>query len=378
MDYVIAFALGALFGSALALVAGYFRARTAKQAMLAQVREAFAGLSTEALSANNQQFLALAREALQTQSVAQTAELDSRKQLIDQSLTQIAQRLEQLRAVLGQVESGRKQDYGQLAQRLEEAARRTAELRESTDHLRAALAHPQRRGQWGERMAEDILQMAGMIEGVNYTKQQTLEGGKRPDFTFLLPGGVALNMDVKFPLDNYLRFIEADAADARDAAGRAFAGDVRSQVRAIATKDYIDPAAGTADFVLMFIPNERMFAEIQQVDGDLLADAARRRVVLVGPLSLLAVLAIVRQAAGAANLARQADEAIALIEQFGKQWIRFKEQVDLVGKRLDATVKEFQTLQSTRTNMLERPMDRLSQLRLGDGEAGNGESESDQ
>jgi len=53
-------------------------------------------------------------------------------------------------------------------------------------------------------MAEDVLQLAGFVENVNYVKQKTLAAGSRPDFTFLLPRKLTLNMDVKFPLDNYL------------------------------------------------------------------------------------------------------------------------------------------------------------------------------
>ena len=60
-------------------------------------------------------------------------------------------------------------------------------------------------------MAEDVLRLSGFIEGVNYLKQKTLEtAAGRPDYTFPLPQGRKVNMDVKFPLDNYVRFLEAE------------------------------------------------------------------------------------------------------------------------------------------------------------------------
>ena len=84
-------------------------------------------------------------------------------------------------------------------------------LTEHTRQLREALASQKVRGQWGERMAEDVLRLAGFLEGVNYRQQATLAGsGGRPDYTFLLPNGLVMHMDVKFPLDNYVRFLEAD------------------------------------------------------------------------------------------------------------------------------------------------------------------------
>ena len=77
----------------------------------------------------------------------------------------------------------------------------TQHLATTTQSLREALANPKARGQWGERMAEDILRHAGFIEHVNYEKQVAVEGGRTiPDFTFFLPKGQVLYMDVKFPL----------------------------------------------------------------------------------------------------------------------------------------------------------------------------------
>ena len=68
------------------------------------------------------------------------------------------------------------------------------------------------RGQWGERIAEDVLRLSGFLEGVNYLRQHTLtDSGGRPDYTFLMPNGLVMHMDVKFPLDNYLRFLDAES-----------------------------------------------------------------------------------------------------------------------------------------------------------------------
>ncbi len=364
MEIAIAFICGVVIGAAVALAAGHFRGRATRQAAECQFREAFASLSADALAANNEQFLTLARESLSSHTKLGSAELESKKELIDKSIGQVTDRLEVLRQLTARLEASRKEDYGQLSQRLGEAAKQVGELRQTTEQLRSALAHPQQRGQWGERMADDILQMAGMIEGINYTKQQTsVQTGRRPDFTFSLPNSVRLNMDVKFPLDNYLRHLSAEAEDVREAASRSFVSDVRTQVRAIATKDYIDPADGTADFALMFIPNEQMFSFIQHLDATLLSEAGKRRVILVGPLSLLAVLSIARQAAEAANLSRQTDQALDLIGQFSKQWGRFKEELAKLGGRLEAATKQYQSLNTTRTNTLERPLAKLEALR---------------
>ena len=372
MGIILAFIGGVVLGALVATVAAYLRGRGERDAMERQFRDAFAGLSVQALASNSEQFLRLARENLAGQTTAGAAELDSRKQLIDKSIQQVTERLEGIRDITGKLEAARKQDYGSLSQRLTETLGQVDRLRQTTEDLRSALAHPQRRGQWGERMADDILQAAGMIEGVNYTKQQTVAGtGRRPDFTFNLPNGVKLNMDAKFPLDNYLKHVEADDPAEKAKAAQSFISDLRIQVRAIASREYIDPSTGTADFALMFIPNEQMFAFIQEMGRTLLEEAAQKRVLWVGPLSLLAVLAIARQAAESANLSRQADQALALLGEFAKQWTNFKDEMDKLGQRLDAAVKQFQSLSSTRANALERPLLKLQQLRDDQGQTEN-------
>jgi len=76
-----------------------------------------------------------------------------------------------------------------------------AALAKTAGDLNSVLSSSQARGQWGERMAEDMLRAAGFIEGINYEKQDTITGGGRPDYTFLMPPDRVLYMDVKFPLD---------------------------------------------------------------------------------------------------------------------------------------------------------------------------------
>ena len=159
----------------------------------------------------------------------------------------------------------------------------TRALAETTAHLREALASPKARGQWGERMADDVLRLAGMVEGVTYRKQTGIAGGAIPDVTFLLPGGRHLHMDVKFPVDNYLRHLEAGTDAERELHAKAFLRDVRGRVKELSGRGYID-ADATLDEVLLFIPNESVWAFIHERDPQLIdvALAAEGRAVLAG------------------------------------------------------------------------------------------------
>ena len=113
------------------------------------------------------------------------------------------------------------------------------------------------------------------------------------DVTFPLPGGRSLHMDVKFPFDNYVRALEAVTDAERDAFEARFLADVKQRVREITTRSYID-ADATVDHVLLFIPNEAIFAFVHEHDPGLLDHAISQKVVICSPSTLFAVLAVVR------------------------------------------------------------------------------------
>ena len=152
-------------------------------------------------------------------------------------------------------------------------------------------------------MAEDVLRLSGLIENVNYRKQRGIEGGV-PDFTFFLPNDLLLHMDVKFPLDNYVRCVEAESELDERRFRDDFLRDVRGHVKALASRSYIDPAGGTVDFVLLFIPNDTLYTFIHEHDETIVDEAAGRHVVFCSPLTLFAVLALIRQTIDNVALAR--------------------------------------------------------------------------
>ena len=210
--------------------------------------------------------------------------------------------------------------------------------------------------------------MAGLVEGVNYRKQSAADAESgRPDYTFLLPNELVGNMDVKFPLDKSLEVLDAADDRQRKAKARQFVSAVRNHVRAVAGRGYIDKAAGTVDYVIVFIPNEQVYALALELEPALMDEALKMRVVLAGPLTLYALLVVIRQAAENANIMKTADEVIELLSLVEKQWQRYKEVMDRMGDRLEAAKNEYDVLVGTRTRMLDRPLSRVEQLRTARG-----------
>ncbi len=335
----------------------------AREEAEARLAERFTALSTEVLERNNRSFLTLAQQQLAGAQQRAAHELEGKKSLIDQQLQSMVGELGRVRDLVGELERDRHAKFGALAAQLQRSNEGMAALQEVTQGLRQALSSTKARGQWGERMAEDVLRLAGFIENVNYRKQRAIDGGGIPDFTFLLPQDQSLFIDVKFPLDNYLRFLEAESELDRKRYRDEFLRDVRHRVKELAARDYASRTGAALDCVLLFIPNEALYAFIQEHDASILEEALRHKIVCCSPLTLFAVLAVIRQAADNFRLERTSNEILGLLGAFDKQWHAFVDKMDKLDRSLTTARKDYEELVGTRRRQLERPLEQIKALR---------------
>jgi DNA recombination protein RmuC len=333
-------------------------------AILENIKASFGNLSFDALSKSTEEFLKLAKSRLESEREISLKELDGKKGLIDQQLQQMTSKLENVSTVIKELEKDRVQKFGELASHLNTATQQTTALMQTTSQLREALASTKVRGQWGERMAEDVLQLAGFIENVNYLKEKTIEGaGSRPDFTFFLPGDLKLNMDVKFPLTNYIKFLETNVETEKVKFRNDFLKDVKARIKEVTSREYINPEQNTVDYVLLFIPNEQVYSFIHEQDSSILDEGLKNRVIFCSPITLFAVLAVIRQSVHNFALERTSNEILSLFGLFKKQWDEFLKKLDVLGKRIEDTQKEYESLATTRRRQLERPLNKIDDLR---------------
>ena len=336
--------------------------------------EKFKALSLDALSSNSREFIKLAEERLKSQSVEGEKNLDNKKQLIDKNIELIGLTLTEMQKKIDDVGKG-SLEVSTLIKKHEEV---TSKLKDTTDHLRQAFASSKKRGEWGERMAEDIMKLVGMVEGINYIKQKTLEGATtRPDYTFLMPNNLKINMDVKFPLENYRHYLDAVSEHDRKRFKDELIKNAKVMINQVTTRDYIDTSMNTVDYVIVFIPNEQVYSFINEADITLMDEALKKKVVLCSPFTLYAILAVIRQGIENFNLEQTASEILRLLGDFSKQWNAWKDRFTMMGKRLDDARKEYDALLSTRSTMLERPLKKIDLLREQRDISFNSESTGD-
>lgn len=314
-----------------------------------------------------EQLVAQNKTVLDGETARGEEQLKARQGQIDKGLTEVRQELGKLRELVREVDSKRGDSIVKLETVTREAKQQTELLRTETGRLNEVLSGGQTRGQWGERMAEDVLRLAGFIEGIQYRKQQQIAGGtSRPDFTFFVQDQF-LNMDVKTPMVEYQRYLTSSTDQEGEAAAKAFKRDVRARIKEVATRDYIDPEGGTLDYMLVFIPNEQIYGFIHENDPGLLDEALQKKVVLCSPLTLFAILAVIRQASENFKLAQQTNEILKALGGFNKQWDMFKKQMDKVDNALDSSRKAYAELMGTRTRQLDKQVERVDELRLTAG-----------
>lgn len=277
--------------------------------------------------------------------------------------SEMAAQLKNLDSAITALRENNAQQYGNME-------RAVAALSQRTESLNEVLSNSQARGQWGERLAEDMLRAAGFLEGVNYHKQGQIDGGGRPDYRFDMPPDRVLFMDVKFPLDKYVEYLDADTDPQRDSAKQAFIRAVSGHVDALAKRDYIDKSEHNAiDYVLMFVPNESISGFVHEVSPTLIDQALERKVVLCSPLTLYAFLVVIRQAADSFHTERTAADVMKLVNNFDKQWQEYTKAVQTVADQFEKLTGSLESITpgGTRYRKLAVPIREIDKLRRSQG-----------
>ena len=245
----------------------------------------------------NKSLVFMADQKLGAEKKEIKTDLDNKRHEIERLVKLIKDDLKDSDEKLEKAEKERIGTFQALQSELKTQKELTANLSVSTENLRKVLSNNQLRGLFGEQVAEDLLKMAGFVKGTDYEYNKSQESvDTRPDFTIKLPDGTKINVDAKFPYKEMQNFVEAENDTTREEHKKLFERDVRTKIRQVNSRDYINPEENTVDFVILFIPNEMIFSYIYDKLNNVWMEAMENKVVLAGPFSFTAILRMVRQA----------------------------------------------------------------------------------
>jgi DNA recombination protein RmuC len=334
------------------------------------MRDSMKALNSELITSGVKQLSDAANDSLQRYTSDNRSALESKKELIDQSLATLNAQLSNVSQLVHKLNADRQVQFGELSTQLVTTSAETMKLRDAADQLRGILSNPTARGQWGERLAEDVLRVAGLVEGINYTRQVAMKNRCRPDFTFLMPDDLTLNMDVKFPLTNYRAWFECTGdADKKSYADK-FRRDVKETIKQVRDRGYINVEERTLDYAILFVPNERVLSFIYECDPGVIDGALQDKVVLCSPFTLYAMVVVVRQAMDNFHFARTSSEILKLHGEFSKEWGMYKNGFEKMKDSIDDLQSAFDALISTRRRQLDRVVSKIDALRGPEGDGG--------
>src|SRR5712691_5928432 len=282
------------------------------QEMNARLQDAFKSLSVDALRTNRDEFLRVAQLSMEKFQEAARGDLDQRQK-------------------------ARAGAYAALWQQVKS-------LHDETGKLATALRAPAHRGRWAEIHLRRVVELTGLSEHCDFFEQVTVaaDGSTlRPDMVIRLPAGRTVLVDAKAPLGAYLEAAQASDEPTRTARLRDHAAQVRQHVSQLKRKSYWERFEDSAEFIVMYLPNDALLAAAQEQDGELLEWALSERVVLATPATLFALLLTVAHGWKQEKVEINAREIASLGRELHKRVSDSAAHLGKLGRHIEGTVRAY-------------------------------------
>ena len=309
---------------------------------------------------------AVAQELTQTRDTLHALRLALTENLGENRAAMLAKLAETTQALSGKIDERLEQISGKVSERLDEGFRKTNEtftsvmtrlatideaqkkietLTGSVVSLQELLGDKRSRGAFGEVQLEALVR--NVLPAGAFEMQYTLSTGVRADCVLRLPEPTGLvAVDSKFPLENYHRMLAPDANDVdRALAQKQFRQDVRRHVDDIARKYII--SGETSDGAVMFVPAEAVFAEIHAYHAEVVEFANAKRVWIVSPTTLMAVLNTARAVLKDVETRKQIHVIREALARLAVEFSRFDERMKRLADHVRQAHEDVEKIQIT-------------------------------
>lgn len=275
------------------------------------------------------------------------------KTSLGQLLTPLKEQIDGLNKELKQYQEKQDLNTKYFGRELDKMIAANNEITQEASRLSNALVSNNKiQGDWGEGVLKRILDLSGLKQDVHYQVQVTRdsqgnvirndEGGMlRPDVTLFMPDGKNLIIDSKVSLTAFVDYVNATTPEAQQQALKDHVASVRAQVDLLAKKEYTTQVKNTADFALMFIPNEPAYLTAMQGNQQLWEYAYHKHVVIVSPTHLLSVAQLLMQLWSRDKQNKNAEAIAKEVMKLMDKLNGFTADLDKIQNGIDAMQKNY-------------------------------------
>ncbi|PYT21650.1 MAG: DNA recombination protein RmuC [Acidobacteria bacterium] len=314
------------------------------QGGLNKMTETFQAAADTALRATQQSFLDSARSTLEMVRTEMTGEMTQRQTAVEGVVRPLSDSLARLDAQIHEIESARQRSFGGIEQQLQNLSQRELELQKETASLSTALRAPQVRGRWGELTLRRVAELAGMVERCDFAEQEThtTENGRiRPDVIVRLPGQRTVVVDAKVPLTAFLDAAAATSEADRHNALMRHSQQLIKHIDQLSAKSYWNQFQPAPEFVVLFLPGDHFFSAALEYRPTLIEDAARLKILVATPTTLIAILKGVAYGWRQEQLAQNAEEIRRLAAELFDRIVNMQSHFNEIGRSLDKSVDAY-------------------------------------
>lgn len=291
---------------------------------------------------------------LEMEALAEKVMRNNSMQMVQRNEEKMGEILAPLKSELGEFKKKVEETYEKeskerfsLGKEIDRLVKMSEQVSQEANNLSTALkGNTKMQGNWGEMILESILEHSGLTKGREYVTQEFIRDlagniikddqghGLQPDVTISYPDQRKVIIDSKVSLVAWEQYVSEAELAKQEQAMKSHILSLRNHIDGLSKKNYPKYAVAL-DYVLMFIPIEPAFLEAVKKDPQLWKYAYDKKIMLVSPTNLLAVLKII---ADLWKVEQQNKNAIEIAEKAGAlydKFVGFLNNLETVGKKIN-------------------------------------------